>query len=146
MRSLSGTGRPDRAPKNQRPGESQIPKEPMKLSAAERKIYREICELLLDVGVLYSVDTYIIADWAKLQAMKLKVYKQMDHAAEPIVQEFDSGATNITGYFSAITKIIEQQAKISSLMGLTPAHRQKLDAFNIEKPALSPLDTFIKHG
>jgi len=146
MKSLSGTGRPDRAPKTQRAGESQVPKEPMRLTAPERKIYRKICELLLEVGVLYSVDTYIIADWAKLQAMKLKVYNQMELAPEPIVQEFDSGATNITGYFSAITKIIEQQSKISSLMGLTPAHRQKLDAFNIEKPAVSPLDQFVKHG
>ena len=60
---------------------------------------------------------------------------------DDVVQEFDSGATNITGTFTAFERATKNVMTLSSKLGLSPADREKLMSFaEIKSEVVDPYE------
>ena len=65
---------------------------------------------------------------------------------DDVVQEFDSGATNITGTFTAFERATKNVLTLSSKLGLSPADREKLMSFaNTKDDKVDPYES-LKHA
>lgn len=102
-------------------------KAPIRLNEKAKSIYTAVLGLLIKNEVATTLDTYSVA----LFAYWLEVFEQTTISCERFghVQQFKSGATNITGYFSVLK---ESDSKVQSYMkklGLSIKDREMITAF-----------------
>ena len=83
---------------------------------------------LNEAKVLHNVDAMLLSILAKNVDIMIDAADSITDL-EDVVQEFDSGATNITGTFTAFERATKNIITLSSKLGLSPSDREKLMSF-----------------
>lgn len=130
MKAVSGTMRNARdvAPKLSTVDRSQFPQPVIKLNDRARLFYDLTIDHLNDAKVLHSVDAMLLSILAKNVDIMIDAADQIVDL-DDVVQEFDSGATNITGTFTAFERATKSILTLSTKLGLSPSDREKLMSF-----------------
>lgn len=103
--------------------------EPMHhLDDYSKQFYWDIVGHLYGAGMLEYCDALMLTILAKNAGMMHSLAKLMKQPKD-FVQVFPSGATNVTGHFTAYEKAAKQVMAISAKMGLSPADREKILAY-----------------
>jgi P27 family predicted phage terminase small subunit len=102
-------------------------KAPIKLSENGKLIYSAVLMLLITNEVATKLDTYAIAlfaDW-------LDIYETYSELCRDkgFVQTFESGATNITGYFSVKKEANKSVESYMKKLGLSIKDREMITAY-----------------
>lgn len=116
------------------PLQADIPDPPNYLSAAPRavELYYQICGFLHDYKVFGQID-YLAVSSLSWWAHHYEQAATMVEKQGP-VQTFESGATNVTGWFTAMEKADTKMMVYLKQLGLTPAARHGIRSFMDKKP------------
>ena len=147
LKAIQGTLRPDRdiTPKESIVDRSEFPDPVIELNESARHFYDLTVDHLNEASVLYSVDAMLLSVLAKNIDIMIQASNEIQDL-DDVVQEFDSGATNITGTFTAFERAVKNVLTLSAKLGLSPADREKLMSFsNIKKDDADPYLT-LKTG
>lgn len=147
LKAIQGTLRPDRdiTPKESTVDRSEFPDPVIELNESARHFYDLTVDHLNEASVLYSVDAMLLSVLAKNIDIMIQASNEIQDL-DDVVQEFDSGATNITGTFTAFERAVKNVLTLSAKLGLSPADREKLMSFsNIKKDVADPYLT-LKTG
>ena len=147
LKAIQGTIRPDRdiTPKESTVDRSEFPDPVIELNESARHFYDLTVDHLNEASVLYSVDAMLLSVLAKNIDIMIQASNEIKDL-DDVVQEFDSGATNITGTFTAFERAVKNVLTLSAKLGLSPADREKLMSFsNIKKDVADPYLT-LKTG
>jgi|TARA_Y100000401_G_C8325657_1_gene228075 phage terminase small subunit len=142
LKAVQGTLRPDRdiTPMASTVDRSDFPDPIIELNESARHFYDLTIEHLNDASVLYQVDAMLLSVLAKNIDIMIQASNEIKDL-EDVVQEFDSGATNITGTFTAFERAVKNVLTLSAKLGLSPADREKLMSFsNLKKMKVDPYD------
>ena len=142
LKAVQGTLRPDRdiTPIASTVDRSDFPDPIIELNESARHFYDLTIEHLNDASVLYQVDAMLLSVLAKNIDIMIQASNEIKDL-EDVVQEFDSGATNITGTFTAFERAVKNVLTLSAKLGLSPADREKLMSFsNLKKMKVDPYD------
>ena len=124
---------------------SEFPDPVIELNESARHFYDLTVDHLNEASVLYSVDAMLLSVLAKNIDIMIQASNEIQDL-DDVVQEFDSGATNITGTFTAFERAVKNVLTLSAKLGLSPADREKLMSFsNIKKDVADPYLT-LKTG
>lgn len=148
LKAIQGTIRPDRdiTPKASRIDRSEFPEPVIDLNDRAREFYDLTIDHLNDASVLYSVDAMLLSILAKNIDIMVGAANEI-HDLDDVVQEFDSGATNITGTFTAFERATKNVLTLSAKLGLSPADREKLMSFaNIQSKEVDPYEQLKSAG
>ena len=146
LKAIQGTTRPDRdiMPRQSTVDRSEFPEPVLKLNEAARTFYDLTIDHLNEASVLYPVDAMLLSVLAKNLDIMVEAANQINDL-DDVVQEFDSGATNITGTFTAFERATKNVLTLSSKLGLSPADREKLMSFsNLKSDTVDPYES-LKH-
>ena len=147
MKAIQGTLRADRdfQPKPSTVSREEFPEPVIKLNERARVFYDLTIDHLNNASVLYPVDAMLLSILAKNIDIMVEAANQI-HDLDDVVQEFDSGATNITGTFTAFERATKNVLTLSSKLGLSPADREKLMSFaNLKSDKVDPYEQ-LKHA
>ena len=142
LKAVQGTLRPDRdiTPMASTVDRSDFPDPIIELNESARHFYDLTIEHLNDASVLYQVDAMLLSVLAKNIDIMIQASNEIKDL-EDVVQEFDSGATNITATFTAFERAVKNVLTLSAKLGLSPADREKLMSFsNLKKMKVDPYD------
>ena len=142
LKAVQGTMRPDRdiIPIESTVVKSEFPEPVLNLNERARFFYDLTIDHLNNASVLYPVDAMLLSVLAKNIDIMVEAADQINDL-EDVVQEFDSGATNITGLFTAFERAVKNVLTLSAKLGLSPADREKLMSFSsIKKDLEDPYD------
>jgi len=142
LKAVQGTLRGDRdiTPKASTIDRSEFPEPVLTLNERAQFFYDLTVDHLNSASVLYAVDAMLLSVLAKNIDIMVQAADQIQDL-DDVVQEFDSGATNITGTFTAFERAVKNVLTLSSKLGLSPADREKLMSFsNLKKDADDPYD------
>ena len=142
LKAIQGTLRSDRdiTPKASQVDRSEFPDPVIKLNENAQYFYDLTVDHLNDASVLYPVDAMLLSVLAKNIEIMVQAADEIQDL-DDVVQEFDSGATNITGTFTAFERAVKNVLTLSSKLGLSPADREKLMSFsNIKNDLVDPYD------
>jgi len=130
LKAVQGTTRPDRdfAPKLSTVDRNQFPQPVIQLNERARMFYDLTIDHLNEAKVLHNVDAMLLSILAKNVDIMIDAADSITDL-EDVVQEFDSGATNITGTFTAFERATKNIITLSSKLGLSPSDREKLMSF-----------------
>ncbi len=143
LKAIQGTIRPDRdiTPRPSTVNRDQFPEPVIKLNERARVFYDLTIDHLNDASVLYPVDALLLSILAKNIDIMVEAANEINDL-DDVVQEFDSGATNITGTFTAFERATKNVLTLSSKLGLSPADREKLMSFsNLKSDKMDPYET-----
>lgn len=135
MKAVAGTLRPDRdiQPRENTLDRSQLPEPVLELNDRSRQYFDAVVDHLNDARVLYKVDSMLLSILAKNIDIMVEASNEIN-SLDDVVQEFESGATNITGTFTAFERATKNILTLSTRLGLSPADREKLLSFAKQKP------------
>lgn len=97
------------------------PKQPDHLCESAKKIWKQTCEILREMGMLSKTDSHLIEHYSICYAEYLKLYEivqQKGHIS-------DSG-NSVGPASTAMTRLASEHIKLVNELGLTPASRGKL--------------------
>lgn len=140
LKAVQGTLRPDRdiTPRESTVDRSDFPDPVIDLNDNARHFYDLTVDHLNEASVLYAVDAMLLSVLAKNIDIMIQASNEIKDL-DDVVQEFDSGATNITGTFTAFERAVKNVLTLSAKLGLSPADREKLMSFsNIRKDQDDP--------
>ena len=118
-------------------------KAPIQLNDKAAKIYSKVLMLLVDSDVATRLDTYSIALFAFwLELLEATIEK----ANGKWVQQFESGATNITGHFSVLKEADKNVQSYMKKLGLSIKDREMITAFmeNRGEDEEDPMDAMMR--
>jgi len=147
LKAVQGTIRPDRdiSPKPSTVSRSEFPEPVIALNARAQVFYDLTIDHLNNASVLYPVDAMLLSILAKNIDIMVEAANEIKDL-DDVVQEFDSGATNITGTFTAFERATKNVLTLSSKLGLSPADREKLMSFaNTKDDKVDPYES-LKHS
>ena len=127
-KELQGTLKPERRKISKLKTLKRIPKPSFELSPEAKKTFRAVCRIMMEENVATALDVYAITNFAFWFHQLIEANKKIK--ATGMVQVYKSGATAISGFFTAAAKcdsIVQQYMKS---LGLTPKHRELIAAFN----------------
>ena len=142
LKAVQGTIRPDRdiIPMESTVDRSEFPDAVLNLNERAQFFYDLTIDHLNNASVLYPVDAMLLSVLAKNIDIMVEAADQINDL-DDVVQEFDSGATNITGLFTAFERAVKNVLTLSTKLGLSPADREKLMSFSsINKKDEDPYD------
>jgi len=142
LKAVQGTIRPDRdiIPMESTVDRSEFPDAVLNLNERAQFFYDLTIDHLNNASVLYPVDAMLLSVLAKNIDIMVEAADQINDL-DDVVQEFDSGATNITGLFTAFERAVKNVLTLSAKLGLSPADREKLMSFSsINKKDVDPYD------
>lgn len=142
LKAIQGTIRPDRdiTPRASTVDRIHFPEPVLKLNEKARRFYDLTIDHLNNASVLYPVDAMLLSVLAKNLDIMVEAANQINDL-DDVVQEFDSGATNITGTFTAFERATKNVMTLSSKLGLSPADREKLMSFaEIKSEVVDPYE------
>jgi P27 family predicted phage terminase small subunit len=99
--------------------------------------------MVLNMRVAQESDRYALSMLAMCLSEVKTAYETMH--AEGRVMQFESGAQQVSPYFSIFTKAMSQAMKIMAEFGMTPAARTKVRALAV-KDEQDPFDAYMKRG
>ena len=118
----------------------EFPEPVLELNPTARTFYDLTIDHLNDASVLYPVDAMLLSVLAKNLDIMVEAANQIN-GLDDVVQEFESGATNITGMFTAFERATKNVLTLSSKLGLSPADREKLMSFaEIKSEVVDPYE------
>ena len=134
LKAIQGTLRQDRdiSPRPSTVDRDQFPDPVIDLNPRAREFYDLTIDHLNDASVLYPVDGMLLSILAKNIDIMVEAANDIKDL-DDVVQEFDSGASNITGTFTAFERATKNVLTLSSKLGLSPADREKLMSFANKK-------------
>lgn len=147
LKAIQGTIRSDRdiSPKPSTVSRDEFPEPVIELNQRARKFYDLTIDHLNNASVLYPVDAMLLSILAKNIDIMVEASNEIKDL-DDVVQEFDSGATNITGTFTAFERATKNVLTLSSKLGLSPADREKLMSFaNVSSDKVDPYEQ-LKHA
>jgi P27 family predicted phage terminase small subunit len=103
-----------------------VPESPMELSPEAQAEWNRICPLLIQMGVLSTVDTTALAAYCECFAQSV--------SATRIVRKVGAVIKTPTGYpiqspyVSVASKALEQMRKLLTEFGMTPSSRSRINA------------------
>ena len=142
LKAIQGTIRSDRdiTPRASTVDRIHFPEPVLKLNEKARRFYDLTIDHLNNASVLYPVDAMLLSVLAKNLDIMVEAANQINDL-DDVVQEFDSGATNITGTFTAFERATKNVMTLSSKLGLSPADREKLMSFaEIKSEVVDPYE------
>ena len=147
LKAIQGTTRPDRdiMPRQSTVDRGEFPEPVLELNPTARTFYDLTIEHLNDASVLYPVDAMLLSVLAKNLDIMVEAANQINDL-DDVVQEFDSGATNITGVFTAFERATKNVLTLSSKLGLSPADREKLMSFAASRNEQADPYESLKHA
>ena len=95
-----------------------------KLGKEGQEIYDSFIDYLQNTNRLETADTYIIYELATYHQIWIDNKKKVDSIGS--VQEYDSGASNVNGYFVAMNKCSQLMEKIYHKLGIYEIMKSKL--------------------
>lgn len=123
----------------------------MKLTASQKYWWFFFGVEFLSTKQISKLDLIHLQDAAVAMDLKCKIIKVIndknkasDNGIGGVVQKFPSGATNITGYQSALKDCIKMLDEISSHFGLSIKDRQKLKVEKADDGQLSLFEKFMQ--
>lgn len=130
LKAVQGTMRSGRdlTPKLSTVDRSMFPDPIITLSDRGRRFYDLTIDHLNEAQALHNVDAMLLSILAKNVDIMIEAADQIADL-DDVVQEFDSGATNITGTFTAFERATKNIITLSSKLGLSPSDREKLMSF-----------------
>jgi len=130
LKNLQGTLRPDRdiTVKASTVSRSEFPEPILDLNDRAREYYDLTIDHLNEAEVLRKVDAVLLSILAKNLDLLVTSANEIT-SLDDVVQTFESGATNITGTFTAFERATKAVLTLSSKLGLSPSDREKLMAF-----------------
>lgn len=105
------------------------------LTKEGRAIFSELSEWLESRGVAQSIDEAFVSQCANACYLAEKYAAIVNK--EGAVQEFATGAQNVSGAYSIMHKEREAFSRMCKALGVTPEAREKIAAFASEKTAKS---------
>ena len=127
-KELQGTLKPERKKTSKIATLKRIPKPSFELTAEAKRTFRQVVKIMIDEDVATALDVYAITNFAFWYHQLIEANNKI--MATGMVQTYKSGATAISGFFTAASKcdaIVQQYMKS---LGLTPKHRELIAAFN----------------
>jgi len=134
-KELSGTNRPDKT-KVAKGVKIEIPKPEPYLNAAQKKIYHRICEHINEHSLLQTIDSFYISQVAVSFHLIAKYTKLINK--EGAIQTYESGATNVSGYYSILKGERLNLKDAIRQLGLTVKAREDLNSFSERITPLKP--------
>lgn len=134
-KELSGTNRPDKT-KVAKKGEIEIPPPETYLNAAQKKIYYRICEHINEHSLLQSIDSLYVSQAAVSFSLISKYTKLINR--QGATQTYDSGAMNISAYYSVLKGERLNLKDAIRQLGLTVKAREDLNSFSERITPLQP--------
>jgi P27 family predicted phage terminase small subunit len=130
QKQLTGTHRPDKTPAAAKPKTNRIPPAQKFLDKDARKIYRQICQHLLDNSALSKIDSFYIS----MAAQSFADYSKFAIQARQngYIQKYESGATNISTEYVIMQKERDAIERYCKNLGLNTKARDGLLAFAAE--------------
>lgn len=130
LKAIQGTIRSDRdiIVRASTVDRQNFPEPVLHLNEQARRFYDLTIDHLNNASVLYPVDAMLLSVLAKNLDIMVEAANEIKDL-DDVVQEFDSGATNITGTFTAFERATKNVMTLSSKLGLSPADREKLMSF-----------------
>ena len=130
LKALQGTLRPDRdiSVKPSTVDKAEFPQPVLELNPRAREFYDLTIEHLNEAEVLRKVDAVLLSVLAKNLDLLVTAANDIQ-TLDDVVQTFESGATNISGTYTAFERATKAVLTLSSKLGLSPADREKLMAF-----------------
>lgn len=128
QKQLQGTAKSSRAKSSKVTVLSRIPKPAFELELEAKKIFRETCKLMIQEKVLTALDVRAVTMFAFIYSQFILAKNNL--VAEGMVQQYKSGATNVSGYFTVFEKLNNMVNKYFIALGLTPKHREIINAYS----------------
>lgn len=128
LRALKTAGA-NLTPKDSTVDKEEFPEPILNLDDSAREYYTRLVDHLNEAKVLYPVDSLIMSVLAKNIAILVETGDTI-HGYSDVVQEFENGATNITGIFTAFERATKNIITLSAKLGLSPADREKMMSFS----------------
>ena len=145
LKILRGTDRADR--QNSAPEEYlvKLPKPTMKLSTLQRRYYKYMGEALIRTKKLQDVDVPSVCAWACYFDRFVWAQEKINELGneEGLIQEFESGAKNISPYATIMDRAFDQLLKISRRFGLSIKDRNDIRDW-ADAAQLNLFDQFVK--
>lgn len=111
-----------------------IPKPLINLTDAETKTYKSICKHLKENSSLQDIDGMTICMavkcWHRIEFIEELLYEKAGD--EGFVQTYETGATAVTGLFTALQQESKRWEKFCRMFGLTIEAREKLISFKAD--------------
>ena len=109
------------------------------LTQEANNYFKATLKMLMSAEAVTALDVYSVTMFAYWLDVFIRTNKA---AGGEFVQEFESGATNITGHFSVIKEANAQIKSFIKLLGLSPKDRQSIIAFaeEVKEDEDNPLD------
>jgi len=127
QKKLEGTERADRPEMALPKKKIDIPKHESYLNPAQVKIYKRICEHINDHSLLQNIDSFYVSQVA-VSMWNVAKYTRVTNK-EGLVQIYQSGATNTSGYYNALKGEREFLKDANKQLGLTIKAREDLASF-----------------
>lgn len=127
---ISGTYREDRhgdRAEGMKP--SCAPQPPAHLTAAEKKIFREVAETMFESSFITDLDVNVLELYAVQMALFRKAKKQLQKGKEYTTEYINkSGAKNEvpSAWLKIMNDSTDQLLKLQAKLGLTPTDRKKV--------------------
>ncbi len=123
VKEENGSFKKDPQRKNHRepPSSKSEPKLPRHLCKEAKKIWKQTCSILREMGMLSSTDSHLLEHYSICYAEYIKLYQmvqQEGHIAD--------GGNRISPASTAMTRLAAEHIKLVNELGLTPASRGKL--------------------
>jgi len=130
LKAIQGTIRSDRdiQPVVSTVDRDQFPEPVIELTARGRLFFDLTIDHLNEAKVLHNVDAMLLSILAKNVDILIDAANQINDL-DDVVQTFESGATNVTGVFTAFERATKSILTLSAKLGLSPSDREKLMAF-----------------
>ena len=112
---------PQRANHREPPSSSSEPKLPRHLCKNAKRIWKQACGVLREMGMLSNTDSHLLEHYSICYAEYLKLYEivqQQGHIS-------DSG-NSVSPASTAMTRLASEHIKLVNELGLTPASRGRL--------------------
>lgn len=127
-KNLQGTARSDRK-KSAKGDALKLPRVPkyLKLNTQAKNFYRLFGNALIKAEVLSNIDAVGLAMFAMNLDMYARAVEELEGA--DLIQEFKSGAKNISAEVSLFYKAQDTIFKYFKFFGATPYHRERILSF-----------------
>ena len=127
-KELQGTAKEERKKTSKVTVLKRIPKPAFELELEAKKIFRETCKLMIQEKVLTALDVRAVTMFAFIYSQFIVAKNNLIRVG--MVQEYKSGATNVSGHFTVFNKLNSMVNKYFIALGLTPKHREIINAYS----------------
>ena len=127
VKELQGTSRTDRK-YDTLSGLTEIPRCPIKLQSRGKKLYKIICEHLIEVDGMLAPDTILVAMFCKTAELWFESCDRLN-SLDDCVQYFKNGTSNVSAEFTAFQKLQKDLRDLASQLAIGINSRKTIPQF-----------------